>query len=343
MQGPNPAIKHPIPMHPRVGFLKPLVTAENIEIGDFTYYDDPEGPDQFQTKCVLHHYPFIGDRLIIGKFCAIAEGARFIMNGANHAMSGFSTYPFNIFGHGWEQGFDPSTWQREVRGDTVVGNDVWIGMEAVILPGIDDRPRRHRRREIGGHARCPALCDRRRKSGQGGEDALRQEDGRPPARTAWWDWPIDKIGAQPRCHPRRRHRGAGGGGLTEQTKRRRRDFRGALGVHPGRARHPSPAAVGSAGDRLCRALQRRQIVPHQCADRTEGTGADLQHARPHAGTQLFRPGRPFGRGRRPAADGAGRHARLRLCLGAQGEGRRVDEARLRLSQGQGDAEARLSC
>ena len=85
---------------------------------------------------MLHHYPFIGDKLIIGKFCAIAEGARFIMNGANHAMSGFSTYPFNIFGHGWEQGFDPKTWSQEVRGDTVVGNDVWIGMEAVIMPGV---------------------------------------------------------------------------------------------------------------------------------------------------------------------------------------------------------------
>ncbi|TIT75032.1 MAG: chloramphenicol acetyltransferase, partial [Mesorhizobium sp.] len=92
MTGPNPNIKHPIPMHPRVGFLKGLVTAPNIEIGDFTYYDDPDGPDKFAERCVLHHYPFIGDRLIIGKFCAIAEGARFIMNGANHAMSGFSTY-----------------------------------------------------------------------------------------------------------------------------------------------------------------------------------------------------------------------------------------------------------
>lgn len=101
MDGPNPDIKHPIPMHTRVGFLKPLVTAPNIEIGEFTYYDDPDGADKFAERCVLHHYPFIGDKLIIGKFCAIAEGARFIMNGANHAMSGFSTYPFNIFGHGW--------------------------------------------------------------------------------------------------------------------------------------------------------------------------------------------------------------------------------------------------
>lgn len=137
MTGPNPDIKHPIPMHTRVGFLKGLVSAANVEIGDFTYYDDPDGPDKFAEKCVLHHYPFIGDKLIIGRFCAIAEGARFIMNGANHAMSGFSTYPFNIFGHGWEKGFDPVTWSKEVRGDTIVGSDVWVGMEAVILPGVE--------------------------------------------------------------------------------------------------------------------------------------------------------------------------------------------------------------
>lgn len=136
MSGPKPEVKHPLDMHKRVGFLKPLVDAPNVEIGEYTYYDDPEGPDQFYAKCVLHHYPFIGDRLVIGRFCAIAEGARFIMNGANHAMSGFSTYPFNIFGHGWEKGFDEETWKREVRGDTVVGNDVWIGMEAVIMPGV---------------------------------------------------------------------------------------------------------------------------------------------------------------------------------------------------------------
>jgi len=191
--GPNPDLKHPIPMHTRVGYLKNLVTAPNIEIGDFTYYDDPDGPDQFQTKCVLHHYPFIGDRLVIGKFCAIAEGARFIMNGANHALHGFSTYPFNIFGHGWEKGFDTATWQREVRGDTIVGNDVWIGMEAVIMPGVT----------IGDGAIIAAK-------------AVVTHDVPPyaiyagnPARVvktrfdeftvkrllkiAWWNWPVEKI------------------------------------------------------------------------------------------------------------------------------------------------------
>ena len=181
-------------MHPRVGFLKPLVTAGNIEIGDFTYYDDPDGPDQFQTKCVLHHYEFIGDRLIIGKFCAIAEGARFIMNGANHAMSGFSTYPFNIFGHGWEQGFDQSTWQREVRGDTVVGNDVWIGMKAVILPGI----------EIGHGSVIGAKSVVSRDvppfaivAGNPAKVVKMRFDKRTVDRllaVAWWDWPVDKIG-----------------------------------------------------------------------------------------------------------------------------------------------------
>ena len=194
MTGPNPNIKHPIAMHPRVGFLKGLVTSPNIEIGDFTYYDDPEGPDKFAEKCVLHHYDFIGDRLVIGKFCAIAEGARFIMNGANHAMSGFSTYPFNIFGHGWEEGFDPETWSKEIRGDTIVENDVWIGMDAVIMPGV----------RIGNGAIVAAKSvvthDVPPYAIVAGNAAkvvkMRFDDFtvRRLLKAAWWDWPVDKIG-----------------------------------------------------------------------------------------------------------------------------------------------------
>ena len=194
MDGPNPDIKHPIPMHSRVGFLKPLVTAPNIEIGDFTYYDDPDGPDKFAERCVLHHYPFIGDKLIIGKFCAIAEGARFIMNGANHAMSGFSTYPFNIFGHGWEQGFDPKTLSQEVRGDTMVGNDVWIGMDAVIMPGVS----------IGHGAIVAAKSVVTHDvpayaivAGNAAKVVKMRFDDRTVRRLlamAWWNWPVDKIG-----------------------------------------------------------------------------------------------------------------------------------------------------
>lgn len=193
MSGPNPNIKHPMPLHTRVGFLKPLVSAPNIEIGDFTYYDDPDGPDKFVEKCVLHHYPFIGDRLIIGKFCAIAEGARFIMNGANHAMSGFSTYPFNIFGHGWEEGFDPATWEAENRGDTVLGNDVWIGMEAVILPGV----------KIGHGAIVAAKSVVTHNvppyaifAGNAAKAVKMRFDARTIERlltVAWWDWPVEKI------------------------------------------------------------------------------------------------------------------------------------------------------
>lgn len=193
MTGPNPDIKHPIPMHPRVGFLRPLVTAENIQVGDFTYYDDPDGPDLFQTKCVLHHYPFIGDKLIIGRFCAIAEGARFIMNGANHALSGFSTYPFNIFGHGWEAGFDAATWSKEIRGDTVVGNDVWIGMEAVIMPGV----------KIGDGAIVAAKAVVTHDvpayavvAGNPAKTVKMRFDEFTVRRlqdVAWWDWSVDRI------------------------------------------------------------------------------------------------------------------------------------------------------
>ena len=194
MHGPNPSIKHPMPMHKRVGFLKPIVDAGNIEIGDFTYYDDPEGPDLFQQKCVLHHYPFIGDKLIIGKFCAIAEGARFIMNGANHAMSGFSTYPFNIFGHGWEDGFDVDTWRQEVRGDTIIGNDVWIGMEAVILPGvhIGDGAIIAAKSVVSRHVPPYAIV-----AGNPSAVVKKRFDDKTIEKLlaiAWWNWPVEKIG-----------------------------------------------------------------------------------------------------------------------------------------------------
>jgi virginiamycin A acetyltransferase len=193
MTGPNPGIKHPIPMHPRVGFLKPLVDAPNIEIGDFTYYDSPNGPDKFAERCVLHHYEFIGDRLVIGRFCAIAEGARFIMNGANHMLSGFSTYPFNIFGHGWEEGFDMQSLQRELRGDTVIGNDVWIGMDAVIMPGVS----------VGDGVIVAAKAVVTRDvppyavvAGNPAKVMKMRFDARTVRRLieiAWWNWPVDKI------------------------------------------------------------------------------------------------------------------------------------------------------
>ena len=123
MQGPSPDDPYPMKSFPQVGFLKPLVKNPNIVIGDYSYYDDPEGPEQFEAKCVLYHFPFIGDKLVIGKFCALARGVRFIMNGANHQISGFSTYPFYIFGNGWES-VTPEPGDFPHKGDTFIGKAV---------------------------------------------------------------------------------------------------------------------------------------------------------------------------------------------------------------------------
>jgi virginiamycin A acetyltransferase len=193
MAGPNPNIKHPMPMHPRVGFLRPLVDSEFIEVGEYTYYDDPDGPEKFVERCVLYHYPFVGDRLIIGRFCAIATGVRFIMNGANHAMSGFSTYPFNIFGHGWEEGFDADSWGLEYRGDTVVGSDVWLGMDAIVMPGvrIGHGAIVATRSVLSQHVPPYAIV-----AGNPARIVRERFDSATIARllaVSWWDWPEDKI------------------------------------------------------------------------------------------------------------------------------------------------------
>ena len=115
-------------------FIKNVITRPNIIVGDYTYYDDDGGAEDFE-KHVTHHYEFIGDKLIIGKFCAIGKGVEFIMNGANHRMNSASTYPFNIMGGGWER-VTPSLKDLPIKGDTVVGNDVWIGQNVTILPGV---------------------------------------------------------------------------------------------------------------------------------------------------------------------------------------------------------------
>ena len=119
---------------PQICFLEDVVTLPNIEIGDFTYYDDPNGVENFENN-VLYHFPFIGDRLIIDRFCAIARGVKFIMNGANHQMNGISTFPFFIFGNGWEVA-RPAAGELPYKGDTIIGNDVWIGYDVLIMPGV---------------------------------------------------------------------------------------------------------------------------------------------------------------------------------------------------------------
>lgn len=176
---------------PQVCFIRNTVHNPNIVIGEYTYYDDPENSEDFERN-VLYHFPFIGDKLIIGKFCAIARGVRFIMNGANHKLSGISTYPFQIFGNGWEKVM-PAPGELPYKGDTTVGNDVWIGYEALIMPGVT----------IGNGAiiasRSVVVSDIAPYTIVGGNPAtpIKQRfSGSTVAvlnEIAWWDWPVEKI------------------------------------------------------------------------------------------------------------------------------------------------------
>lgn len=133
MYGPDPACLHPLAEFPQICYLKNSITNPNIIVGDYSYYDDPIDSENFERH-VLYHYPFIGDKLIIGRFCAIARDVTFIMNGANHNMSGLSTYPFEIFSDWREQ--LPEEIGYPYKGDTVIGNDVWIGYKSMIMPGV---------------------------------------------------------------------------------------------------------------------------------------------------------------------------------------------------------------
>lgn len=126
---PDPNVIHPIAGYEKEIYVKPTVTNPNIIVGDFTYIADLE----FESH-VTHFYPWSRDKLIIGKFCQIASGVEFVMNDANHQMNAVSTFPFYTL-EGWEMDAPDST-DMPFKGDTVIGNDVWIGQNAVILPGV---------------------------------------------------------------------------------------------------------------------------------------------------------------------------------------------------------------
>ena len=126
---PDPNTIHPIAGYDKEIYVKPTIKNENILVGDFTYIADSD----FESH-VTHYYPWIGDKLIIGKFCQIAAGVEFVMNGANHQMNSVSTFPFYTL-EGWNMN-PPETEDLQLRGDTVIGNDVWIGQNATILPGV---------------------------------------------------------------------------------------------------------------------------------------------------------------------------------------------------------------
>lgn len=189
--GPDPNAVYPNENLRSVCFIKNVITRPNIIVGEYTYYSDADGPERFEER-VTHHYEFLGDKLIIGKFCAIAAGVEFVMNGANHRMGSVTTYPFNIFGHGWEKA-TPTLEELPFKGDTVVGNDVWIGQNVTVMPGV----------RIGDGAIVAAgsvvTKDVPPYTIVGGNPARvikkRFDDGLIAylLELKWWDWPPEKI------------------------------------------------------------------------------------------------------------------------------------------------------
>ena len=129
-------------VYPRTGdtqtvYLKNVITESGIEIGDYTMYNDfVNDPRDFEKNNVLYHYPINGDKLKVGKFCSIACGAKFLFTSANHKMHSISTYPFPIFFEEWELDVTNITSAWDNKGDIVIGNDVWIGYEAIVLSGV---------------------------------------------------------------------------------------------------------------------------------------------------------------------------------------------------------------
>ncbi len=177
-------------------YLQNVVTDPSISVGEYTIYDDfVRDPREFQKNNVLYHYPVNRERLVIGRFCSIACGAKFLFNSANHTLNSLSTYPFPILFEEWPLDVEdiPRAWDN--RGDIVVGNDVWIGYEAVILAGVT----------IGDGAvigaRAVVTRDVPPYTIVGGVPAkpIRTRFDRDTAERLlelkWWDWPAERIAA----------------------------------------------------------------------------------------------------------------------------------------------------
>ena len=189
----------PEKIYPRTGdretvYLKSVVTDPSIMVGDFTMYNDfVNDPRQFEKNTVQYHYPINHDKLVIGKFCSIACGAKFLFNSANHTQASLSTYPFPIFFEEWGLSIKNVAAAWDNKGDIIVGNDVWIGYEAVIMAGvtIGDGAIVGTRAVVtknvppytivGG---VPAKAIRKRFSEDTIAALLAME---------WWDWPEEKI------------------------------------------------------------------------------------------------------------------------------------------------------
>ncbi|OJJ21572.1 chloramphenicol acetyltransferase [marine bacterium AO1-C] len=190
MQGPNPNTVYPLENYNRLCFLKNIIKNPNIQVGDYTYYDDFESVENFE-KNVKYHFDFTGDKLIIGKFCMIASDVQFIMNGANHLSEAISSYPFAVFGHGWENAMQGKAYP--FKGDIEIGNDVWLGYRATILAGV----KIGHGAIIGSHAVVTKDVPPYTIVGGNPAKAIRKRftDEQVAALLAleWWNWPLDKI------------------------------------------------------------------------------------------------------------------------------------------------------
>lgn len=191
MTGPNPTTIHPLKDYDKLVFLKNIVKAPNIFVGDYTYFDDRRnGPENFEEYNVLYNYDFSKVKLVIGKFCAIAAETKFIMTG-DHKLDAISTYPFPIFGHGWEEAFNVA--DLPVKGDIIVGNDVWFGYNSLVKNGVT----------IGNGAIIAAsavvISDVPAYSIVAGNPAkvVKMRFNDPTIekleKIAWWEWNIEKI------------------------------------------------------------------------------------------------------------------------------------------------------
>ncbi len=187
---PDKDVIFPINDFNKLCFLKNIIQNPNIIVGDYTYYHDFEDVYNFE-KNVKYHFDFEGDKLIIGKFCMIASDVKFIMNGANHLTAPASTYPFSIFGGDWAEAMKDVKYPN--KGDTIIGNDVWIGYNATIMSGI----------KIGDGAiiatNATVVKDVEPYSIVGGNPAteikkrFEEQTIKELLSIKWWDWEIEKI------------------------------------------------------------------------------------------------------------------------------------------------------